>query len=48
MINKNLMAPFMDGVQLSQGNVEPLRGQFLFTTQLPGAPAIHLFTCFVL
>ena len=38
----------MDGVQLSQGNVEPLRGHFLFTTQFSGAPGIHLFTCFVL
>ena len=39
----------MDGGQLSQGDVEPLRGHsFLFTTQFPGAPGINLFTCFVL
>ena len=39
----------MDGVQLSEGDVEPLRGHsFLFTTQFPGARSINLFAYFVL
>ena len=39
----------MDEVQLSEGDVEPLRGHsLLFTTQFPGAPSINLFVYFFL
>ena len=39
----------MDGVQLSQSDVETLRGHGLFfTTQFSGAPDKDLFTCFIL
>ena len=39
----------MDGVQLSQSDVETLRGHgFFFTTQFSGAPDKDLFTCFIL